>query len=61
MINIFLLILFTTFIILIIYFNSNDNKQLICPNNCSNNGKCSPNGVCVCNDGFQGTDCSFKI
>jgi hypothetical protein len=32
-----------------------------CPNNCSGNGTCDAiNGVCTCNSGFSGVDCSIK-
>jgi len=31
-----------------------------CKNGC-NNGVCSPTGVCVCQPGFYGTDCSLSI
>ena len=32
-----------------------------CPNNCSNNGICTPNGYCQCNSMFKGDDCSIEI
>ena len=32
-----------------------------CPNLCSGQGECSPYGVCVCNTGYQGADCSEYI
>jgi len=33
-----------------------------CPSNCSNSGTCNPsNGVCSCNKGLGGADCSIKL
>eukprot|EP01119_Soliformovum_irregulare_P007740 TRINITY_DN2020_c0_g1_i1.p1 TRINITY_DN2020_c0_g1~~TRINITY_DN2020_c0_g1_i1.p1 ORF type:complete len:605 (+),score=92.04 TRINITY_DN2020_c0_g1_i1:32-1846(+) len=29
-----------------------------CPNGCSGHGQCTPSGVCLCNDGWAGVDCS---
>lgn len=29
-----------------------------CPNSCSNNGECTTENVCRCNEGFTGVDCS---
>lgn len=29
-----------------------------CPNNCSDHGVCSADGICECEDGFLGQDCS---
>lgn len=29
-----------------------------CPNNCNNHGLCTPQGVCDCEPGFSGLDCS---
>jgi len=34
--------------------------QTACPNNCSGQGQCLDNGVCTCNAGFRGEDCSKK-
>ena len=31
--------------------------QCGCPNDCGNNGVCSPKGACVCNRGWGGMDC----
>eukprot|EP00455_Lapot_gusevi_P037831 TRINITY_DN4242_c0_g2_i1.p1 TRINITY_DN4242_c0_g2~~TRINITY_DN4242_c0_g2_i1.p1 ORF type:complete len:360 (-),score=102.02 TRINITY_DN4242_c0_g2_i1:135-1214(-) len=30
----------------------------VCPNSCSSRGTCQPNGLCKCNLGFFGPDCS---
>ena len=35
-------------------------KPKVCPDNCSGNGSCS-NGICTCNTGFSGTNCSTKV
>ena len=40
-----------------------DNVEVIvfnvtCPENCSTNGYCKPDGICECEDGFTGQDCS---
>jgi hypothetical protein len=33
----------------------------VCPNSCSNNGVCNRlTGVCTCNEGFYGDDCSLQ-
>jgi hypothetical protein len=29
-----------------------------CPNNCNNHGSCNSEGICVCEPGFSGVDCS---
>ncbi|XP_035829885.1 uncharacterized protein LOC106014199 isoform X2 [Aplysia californica] len=34
--------------------------DLLCPNDCSNNGNCT-NGECLCTDGFAGDDCSVDL
>ncbi|KAJ8310254.1 hypothetical protein KUTeg_012119 [Tegillarca granosa] len=34
-------------------------KEITCPNDCSDNGKCV-NGTCHCKEGFGGSDCSFE-
>ena len=34
--------------------------ELLCPNDCSSNGKCV-NGSCVCNKDFTADDCSASI
>jgi hypothetical protein len=31
-----------------------------CPNKCSQNGTCTPLGICSCNSGFTGGDCSIR-
>ncbi|XP_071168610.1 von Willebrand factor D and EGF domain-containing protein-like [Mytilus edulis] len=31
--------------------------SLLCPSNCNNNGNCT-SGVCICRDGYMGSDCS---
>lgn len=31
-----------------------------CPNHCSNHGTCNAEGVCVCEGGFTGVDCSIS-
>ena len=31
-----------------------------CPNKCSRNGTCTPLGICSCNNGFTGGDCSIR-
>lgn len=31
-----------------------------CPSNCSDRGDCN-SGVCNCDSGYSGTDCSFEI
>lgn len=31
-----------------------------CPNKCSRNGICTPLGICACNKGFGGGDCSIR-
>lgn len=37
-------------------------SQTSCPNDCSGNGICKPeSGICSCNFGFTGEDCSKKI
>lgn len=33
----------------------------LCINNCSGNGNCSINGVCVCKLGYSRADCSIKL
>ncbi|XP_060080899.1 von Willebrand factor D and EGF domain-containing protein-like [Ylistrum balloti] len=33
--------------------------QMSCPNNCSENGNCT-SGLCICHDGFFGSDCSLE-
>jgi len=32
-----------------------------CPNLCNQKGTCSPYGVCICNAGYQGADCSERM
>lgn len=32
-----------------------------CPNNCNGHGKCTAQGVCICENGFTGIDCSTGI
>jgi len=34
-------------------------KRDTCPNNCSNHGSCNPQGICNCQPGYSGTDCSI--
>lgn len=34
------------------------NIEGLCPGNCLGNGFCSSVGVCLCNDGFIGQNCS---
>ncbi|XP_055375614.1 multiple epidermal growth factor-like domains protein 8 isoform X2 [Condylostylus longicornis] len=37
-------------------------EKEICPKNCTENGHCNHNyGICICNSGYGGTDCSTKI
>ena len=36
------------------------DKDLICPNNCSNRGRCVE-GRCVCNDNSAGTACQLQV
>jgi len=43
------------------FTNTGDLAQCIstsCPNGCSGNGDCETNGVCTCNPGWTGEDCS---
>jgi hypothetical protein len=41
------------------YYRANcENKK--CPKDCNNNGKCSNDGTCICNDNFKGIDCSIS-
>jgi hypothetical protein len=44
-------------ITLLIYFLT---KKKLCPNNCSNHGKCS-NGNCNCDKGYGEIDCSLNL
>lgn len=32
-----------------------------CPSNCNGHGKCLPNGVCECVNGYTGIDCATGI
>jgi len=41
-----------------LYVNSYNNP--VCPNSCSNNGKCEL-GICKCNDGYGDDDCSVPL
>ncbi|KAK5574983.1 hypothetical protein RB653_010238 [Dictyostelium firmibasis] len=43
--------------------NNGTNTQIIpCPEDCNNNGLCiSKTGICQCNNGFQGTNCSSVV
>lgn len=36
------------------------NCGILCPNFCNFNGICSPEGVCQCDPGFYGADCSMQ-
>ena len=37
-----------------------NTKMCTAMNNCNGNGKCQTNGICLCDAGFFGADCSFK-
>ena len=54
--------LFLLLIGIVVYFLTKKiNNNLECKNNCSNNGICDTNiGLCKCNKGFIGDDCSNK-
>ncbi|CAD5118064.1 DgyrCDS6803 [Dimorphilus gyrociliatus] len=40
--------------------NLKNMVKMMCQNSCSGNGNCT-GGVCACNQGYKGTDCSIKI
>jgi predicted ferric reductase len=40
--------------------NNGSNTNQSCPNNCGNQGVCSSNGMCMCNTGRLGADCSIE-
>jgi hypothetical protein len=49
-----------------LYIADTDNNAIravssVCWSSCRNNGNCTRTGVCVCQQGFQGTDCSAGI
>lgn len=35
-------------------------EMCIAMNNCSGNGVCQPNGMCLCKPLFKGADCSYQ-
>jgi hypothetical protein len=45
----------------IVYSIPTDFISNLCLNNCSMNGQCSSSGVCVCNIGYDGADCSINL
>ena len=32
-----------------------------CPHDCNGNGSCNPIGLCKCNKGYYGYDCSVAV
>ena len=36
-------------------------NEALCLNNCSNRGNCSNFGICLCEEGYFGRDCSLGI
>lgn len=39
----------------------NDCEVTFCYNDCTNRGTCGQDGVCVCDDGYDGADCSISV
>lgn len=38
----------------------NDCSERLCPNDCSGNGLCQPDGTCACHAGYSKEDCSYR-